>query len=176
MDGEFDNRRALRVIPGNGMATVSLVLGVLALCGGLTSIPGLICGVIALGRARSRNDTGYGFAIAGMILSGIGLLTALPLMIALLLPAVQKVREASSRMQSTNNLKQLTLGQDLYQTSNGVYPQPYHYVGPRGAEPQKLSDRLSWRVAILPYMEQDNLYRQFQLAEPWNSAANEPHS
>ena len=176
MDGEFDNRRALRVIPGNGMATVSLVLGVLALCGGLTAIPGLICGIIGLTRASSRNGAGYGFAIAGMILSGIGLLTALPLMIALLLPAVQKVREASARMQSTNNLKQLTSGQENYQSANGVYPQPYYYVGPRGGEPEKLSDRLSWRVAMLPYMEQDNLYKQFRLAEPWNSSANEPHS
>lgn len=179
MDGERDDDdrgERPRTIPGNGMATAALVLGVLALCGGLTAIPGLICGIIGMGRASSRNGAGFGMALAGVILSGIGIFTGIPLMIVLLLPAVHKVREAASRQQSTNNLKQLGIAQDIHHNAHNSYPMPYHFQGPRGAEPEKLSDRLSWRVALLPYIEQDNVYKLFRLAEPWNSPANEPQS
>ena len=170
-DDDYDRRPA---VASNGMATAALVLGVLALCGGLTAIPGLICGVIGMSRASSRNGAGYGMAIAGTVLSGFGLLTTIPLMIALLLPAVQKVREAAARMQSTNNLKQLSLAQMNYESANGEFPKPYHYQGPAGGEPEKLSDRLSWRVTLLPYIENDNVYKQFKHHETWNSPSNRP--
>ncbi len=162
--------------PGNGMATASLVLGVLSLCGGIASIPGLICGIVGLGRANRRGGSGFGMAIAGMVLSGIGLLTAFPLLIALLLPAVQKVREAAARKSSANNLKQLSIAQMNYESANGENPKAFHYQGQPGGEPAKLTDRLSWRVAMLPYLEQENVYRLFRLDEPWNSPNNQPLS
>ncbi len=175
MDGEYDDERPrLRTIPGNGMATVALVLGVLALCGGITAIPGLICGIIAMGRSSSRNGAGFGMALAGTILSGIGIFTGIPLMIALLLPAVQKVREAATRQQSSNNLKQLSLGQMNHESLNGEFTKPYHYRGPVGEEPEKLSDRLSWRVALLPHIEHENTYGRFKHHEAWNSPNNRP--
>jgi hypothetical protein len=45
-----------------------------------------------------------------------------------------------------------------------------------GAPPTDLDNRLSWRVQILPFLEQENVYRQFRMNEPWNSPANQPLS
>jgi len=86
--------------------------------------------------------------------------------IGLLLPAVQKVREAAARMQSSNNLKQIALALHGYHDANGHLP-PAAITDPKTGK--KL---LSWRVAILPYIEQDNLYKQFKLDEPWDSPNN----
>jgi prepilin-type N-terminal cleavage/methylation domain-containing protein/prepilin-type processing-associated H-X9-DG protein len=74
-------------------------------------------------------------------------------LIGLLLPAVQKVREAAARAQCSNNLKQMGLAIHNY---NGVYNSlPPSRVGPQHA---------TWFVVILPYMEQNNLYNQWNLA------------
>jgi hypothetical protein len=83
---------------------------------------------------------------------------------ALLLPAVQKVREAAARASSQNNLKQIAIAIHNYHDAYGHMP---HDIVDRNGNPL-----LSWRVAILPFIEQDNLYRQFKLDEPWNSPNN----
>ncbi|MCZ2343745.1 MAG: DUF1559 domain-containing protein [Bacteroidales bacterium] len=87
-----------------------------------------------------------------------------PLTIGLLLPAVQKVREAAARTQAMNNLKQIGLAMHIYHDTYGNLPAAI--VDKNG---KKL---LSWRVAILPFIEQDALYRQFKLDEPWDSEHN----
>jgi hypothetical protein len=87
--------------------------------------------------------------------------------VGLLLPAVQKVRESSVRMQSSNNLKQIALAMHNF---NDAYSGnlPAHAIYSKdGKKPL-----LSWRVAILPYIEEDNLYRQFHMDEPWDSEHN----
>jgi hypothetical protein len=81
------------------------------------------------------------------------------------LPAVQKVREAAARTQSMNNMKQIALAMHNYHDATGSLP-PAAIVDRKG---KKL---LSWRVMILPYIEQDNLYKQFKLDEPWDSEHN----
>jgi uncharacterized protein DUF1559 len=83
----------------------------------------------------------------------------------LLLPAVQKVREAASRTQDQNNLKQMALAMHSYADVNKGFP-------PAAICDQNGKPLLSWRVAILPYIEQDGLYRQFKLDEPWDSEHN----
>ncbi len=88
-----------------------------------------------------------------------------PILIALLLPAVQKVREAASRTQDANNLKQMALAFHGYHDAYRQFPSPA--ICDKAGKPL-----LSWRVAILPYIEQDNLYRQFKLDEPWDSEHN----
>ena len=88
--------------------------------------------------------------------------------VGLLLPAIQKVREAAARMSSQNNLKQLGLAIHSYHDANGHMPQD---IVDKNGKPL-----LSWRVAILPYIEQDNLYKQFKLDEPWDSKHNKPLS
>jgi len=82
-----------------------------------------------------------------------------------LLPAVQKVREAAARMKSSNNMKQIALAFHNYESAFGSLP-------PAAISDKKGKPLLSWRVAILPYIEQDNLYRQFKLDEPWDSEHN----
>jgi hypothetical protein len=86
--------------------------------------------------------------------------------VGLLLPAVQKVREAAGRSQSQNNLKQLALGMLNYQPVNGGRF-PAAAICDKNGRPL-----LSWRVAILPYIEQEHLYKQFKLDEPWDGPNN----
>jgi len=115
-------------------------------------------------------------AIAGTVLSGIGMLSIIPLLIGLLLPAVQKVRDSAAKMSSSNNLKMLGLALHSHHDAYAGLSSPYYYMGPGGGEPSTLSDRLSWRVAMLPFIEQNNLHSQFRPAEPWNSPTNRPLS
>ncbi len=84
----------------------------------------------------------------------------------LMLPAVGKVRVASQRMTSINNLKQIGLAMHNYHDVYNGFP--------AAAICDKKTGKplLSWRVAILPYIEQEALYNQFKKDEPWNSEHN----
>jgi beta-lactamase regulating signal transducer with metallopeptidase domain len=84
---------------------------------------------------------------------------------AMLLPAVAKAREAASRTRSANNMKQLALAMHNYAAANGHLPAAA-IVGPDGKTTH------SWRVALLPYMEHDQLYKQYKMDEPWDSPSN----
>ncbi|HTN74080.1 MAG TPA: DUF1559 domain-containing protein, partial [Pirellulaceae bacterium] len=88
-----------------------------------------------------------------------------PVAVALLLPAVQAAREASRRMQSANNLKQLTLAMHNYEAAFRQLP-PAYTVDKKG------KPLLSWRVLILPFLDELPLYDQFKLDEPWDSEHN----
>ncbi len=86
-------------------------------------------------------------------------------MIALLLPAVQAARGAARRVQSTNNLRQIGLAMhNFHDTFRGLPAQ-----AKTDAEGKPL---LSWRVMILPFIEQSNLFDQFHMDEPWDSEHN----
>ncbi|WP_435018032.1 DUF1559 domain-containing protein [Tundrisphaera sp. TA3] len=85
--------------------------------------------------------------------------------VALLLPAVQASREAARRAQSTNNFKQIGLALHNYESTNGHFPAAA--ITSKDGKPL-----LSWRVAILPYLDQADLYNQFHLDEPWDSEHN----
>jgi prepilin-type N-terminal cleavage/methylation domain-containing protein/prepilin-type processing-associated H-X9-DG protein len=78
-------------------------------------------------------------------------------LIGLLLPAVQKVREAANRMSCQNNLKQIALAVHLYQSTEGYFPvNTLVHDGPNNW----FHPNWSWLARVLPYMEQENLYRQ----------------
>jgi prepilin-type processing-associated H-X9-DG protein len=83
----------------------------------------------------------------------------------LMMPAILSAREAARRAQCTNNLKQIALGLHNYETASGAYPKSA--ITDKEGKPL-----LSWRVAILPYIEQQTLYQKFKLDEPWDSAHN----
>jgi prepilin-type processing-associated H-X9-DG protein len=139
------------------------------MCTLITGIPAIILGALGLGDInRSRGAvTGQGMAIAGIVTGSIGCFFALLVLPALLLPAVQAAREAARRAQCVNNLKQIGLAMHNYESVNGVLP-PAATLDPDG------KPLLSWRVLLLPYLEQDALYRQFKLDEPWDGASNKP--
>jgi prepilin-type N-terminal cleavage/methylation domain-containing protein/prepilin-type processing-associated H-X9-DG protein len=73
-------------------------------------------------------------------------------LIGLLLPAVQKVREAAARTQCGNNIKQLALACHNYQSSNGTLPYGRKY---------DVWDSYSWIELVLPYIEQNAVYNDF---------------
>ena len=83
----------------------------------------------------------------------------------LLIPAAQKMRSSASRMQSTNNLKQLALAMHNYHSVNNCFP-PAVVMGPDGKTPH------SWRIELLPYLEQNQLYQSYKMDEPWDSENN----
>ena len=85
--------------------------------------------------------------------------------VALLLPAVQAAREAARRTAASNNLRQIALAMHNYHDTYGKFP-PRANLSPEG------KPLLSWRVHILPYIEQAQLYQQFKLDEPWDSEHN----
>jgi prepilin-type N-terminal cleavage/methylation domain-containing protein/prepilin-type processing-associated H-X9-DG protein len=79
------------------------------------------------------------------------------ILIGLLLPAVQKIREAANRMKCTNNLKQIGLALHNHHDVNGNFPAGN--VSNNECCGQDI--RSTWTIDILPYLEQDNLYRTY---------------
>ncbi len=82
------------------------------------------------------------------------------ILIALLLPAVQAARESARRMQCTNNMKQLGLALQSYHESLHHFPPTRTGVAPATASTAGYYNRYSFHVALLPYVEQQNVYSQ----------------
>jgi prepilin-type N-terminal cleavage/methylation domain-containing protein/prepilin-type processing-associated H-X9-DG protein len=92
------------------------------------------------------------------------------ILISLLLPAVQSAREAARRIQCRNNMKQLSLAVINYEGAHKCYP-PAGLVGPRipdyieGSMNPRNGQMISWVVLVLPFMEEQSLYQQFDLSQ-----------
>ncbi len=80
---------------------------------------------------------------------------------------VLRLHGSADDIRSRNNLKQIALAMINFSDANGFMPPPA--ICGKDGKPL-----LSWRVAILPYIEQGNLYNQFKLDEPWDSPNNKP--
>src|SRR5262249_3662543 len=95
--------------------------------------------------------------------------------IALLLPAVQKVREAANCTKCLNNLKQLGLALHSYHDANGSFPKGCQWSGGAGSTP-----RLTFSIFLYPYLEQDAIFNAFNFRPadspwPWESSSNNPN-
>jgi prepilin-type N-terminal cleavage/methylation domain-containing protein/prepilin-type processing-associated H-X9-DG protein len=84
------------------------------------------------------------------------------ILIGMLLPAVQKVRSAAARMSCSNNLKQIGIALHSYNDSNNKLP------------PGSSKANLSWQVFLLPHLEQDPLFKQFNLSKAYNDTSGTP--
>jgi prepilin-type N-terminal cleavage/methylation domain-containing protein/prepilin-type processing-associated H-X9-DG protein len=87
-------------------------------------------------------------------------------LIGLLLPAVQKVRDAAFRMQCQNNLKQFGLAFHNYENANGLFPPAYSVLLP-------FPSSTAWGTYLLPYLEQDNLYKRYDVNGRIDNAQNQ---
>src|SRR5262245_51934329 len=104
---------------------------------------------------RLRRD---GALLSGLLLFVIGAC-------AVLLAHSEQIRHNAAPMESRNNLKQMSVAIEEYRAKHGHFPRQAIY----SAEGKPL---LSWRVSVLPFVEQETLYKQFHLDEPWDSPHN----
>lgn len=86
-------------------------------------------------------------------------------LLSLITPPIEVARARAARFESMDNLKQIGLALHNFYMANKHFPLPASYS--KDGKPL-----LSWRVYILPYLEEDALFRQFHLDEPWDSPHN----
>ncbi|AWM41914.1 hypothetical protein GobsT_69590 [Gemmata obscuriglobus] len=159
---DYDDRRPPKE-GSSGLAMAGLILGLLSFCtAGLSGIPGGICSLLALGKPNGR-----GMAIGGLLASGLGILVWVGIGIG----AVALMKPIRERVKDTHNLMQLGLAAHNDQDANTGFAGPYARNGMGGT-----NDKLSFRVGLLPYLEQNSLHKQFDLSQPWNSPKNQPAS
>jgi prepilin-type N-terminal cleavage/methylation domain-containing protein/prepilin-type processing-associated H-X9-DG protein len=88
------------------------------------------------------------------------------LLIGLLVPAVQKVREAAARIKCENNLKQIGIAMYAYHDAQGVFPSAHIELN--------TTYYMNWAIQLLPYLEQEPLYRTYNNNVANDNAANQP--
>lgn len=117
------------------------------------------------------SDHGFGSSsrqsVPSSPIGNVSASASVPILVALLLPAVQQAREAARRTQSRNNLKQMGLAMHNYHDVYNHFPQGT--VENTDLEPEK---RLSWGYSILPYAEQAALYQSMDGKAAWDADAN----
>ena len=110
-------------------------------------------------RTCHRRRSGFTLVELLVVIAIIGIL------VALLLPAVQAARAAAARSSCSNNLKQLGLGQHNFLSTYKRFTPGYQYAGNYfGGGFNANSNEHTWVTVLLPYIEQDNLYKQIN----WN--------
>ena len=107
--------------------------------------------------------------VSRQTLPGGNVVATAPVSVAILLPAVQSARGAARRASSTNNMRQIMLALHNYHDVHKKFPPAY-------ATDENGNPTVSWRVLILPYLEQQVLYEKFKLDEPWDSPNNKQWS
>jgi prepilin-type N-terminal cleavage/methylation domain-containing protein len=102
--------------------------------------------------ASSRQRPRRGFTLVEMLV----VIAIVGILVGLLLPAVQIIREAANRTSCANNLKQIGLACLAYEADHQTLPPSFN-----------LEQGASWMVMIMPYMEQDNLFKAWDLKKTY---------
>jgi len=152
----------------SGKAIACLIGGCLSFCFSLAAaIPSLLIGRSALkeiGQSQ-RRLSGKGLAVAGMLLALLGVAANLAGTIVFVFPAVEAARNAAGIAVTSSNLRQIAIGMHNYHDN-------YKSLPLAGSNDKRLGIGLSWRVRILPHIEQRPLYDRFDLDRPWDSPHN----
>src|SRR5271155_3180163 len=111
-------------------------------------------------RARSK-----GFTLIELLV----VIAIIAILIALLVPAVQKVRDAAARTQCVNNMKQLALALHGYAGDHASAFPPSHTTS---TSPGAFTQKTHWTAFILPYIDQGPLANQYNFAKDYDKASN----
>lgn len=109
-------------------------------------------------RPQTTRRSGFTLVELLVVIAIIGIL------VGLLLPAVQAAREAARRMQCSNNVKQIALAMHNYESAYKTFPLAWWLDIPGGNV--AAANGSSWGISILPFLEQTNLYNQFDQRFP----------
>ncbi len=112
---------------------------------------------------QSRKNRVRGFTLIELLV----VIAIIAILIALLLPAVQQARESARRTQCKNNLKQLGLALHNYESTYTMFPPSrINLTGPVFQQ--------TWNVMVLPFLEQSNMYVQYNFNRNWYETVNDP--
>jgi prepilin-type N-terminal cleavage/methylation domain-containing protein/prepilin-type processing-associated H-X9-DG protein len=108
---------------------------------------------------RRRRLRLSGFSLVELLV----VITIIGILISILLPAVQAAREAARRAACSNNLKQIGIGLQNYHLSHGCFPPGCSDCG---------NKTIAWSVFLLPQIEEEHVFRLFDLSQAFNATAN----
>lgn len=117
---------------------------------------------------RNRQSRSQAFTLIELLV----VIAIVAVLLSLLLPAVQKVREAAARLTCQNNFKQVGLGCHNFHDTYQKFPRAGEHLVVSGGVVYKTQDMHSPLTLLLPYIEQENVYKQLNLKLRHNEGAN----